>query len=54
MENELKEKLVAVQENCPTADLPPKYRNVVRHAKLKIHFLLHILMETDADIGRGR
>jgi hypothetical protein len=54
MENELEEELVAVKENCPTADLPSEDRNVIGPAKLQIHFLHHILVKSDTDIGCGR
>ena len=54
LDNELKEELIAVKINCSAADLPPEDRNVIGLTEPQIHFLVHILMKSDANIRGGR
>lgn len=51
LENDMKNKLIAIEIDSATTNLTPENRNIVRGTEVEINLMGNILVITDADIG---
>jgi hypothetical protein len=54
MQDKLKEILIAIQINRAPAEIPAKDGDAAAVAVLQVNLLRRVLVETEAEVGRGR